>query len=127
VQISITARQCEILPGVRQFAQQRLEKLSKYANDIKSVHVIVRHERAMHVAEITLRVNGNELVVTQEHAEAGAAIELAADRIEEQLRRLKDRRLDRTQRPSGEKGASGAAPAAADEDAYVDEESWEAC
>ena len=26
MQISITARQCEILPGVRQFAQQRLEK-----------------------------------------------------------------------------------------------------
>ena len=45
------------------------------------------------MAEIALRVNGNELVMTQEHAEAGAAIELAADRLEEQLRRLKDRRL----------------------------------
>ncbi len=122
MQISITARQCEISPGVRQFAQQRLEKLYKYANDIHGAHVIVRHERAVHVAEITLRVNGNELVVTQEHAEAGAAIELAADRMEEQLRRLKERRLDRTQRPVGEKGANGAVSETADEDALADEE-----
>jgi putative sigma-54 modulation protein len=107
---------------VRQFAQQRLEKLNKYANDIHGAHVIVRHERAVHVAEITLRVNGNELVVTQEHTEAGAAIELAADRLEEQLRRLKDRRLDRTQRPSGEKGANGVQAEPVDEDALADEE-----
>ena len=122
MQISITARQCEISPGVRQFAQQRLEKLQKYVSDIHGVHVIVRHERAVHVAEIALRVNGNELVMTQEHAEAGAAIELAADRLEEQLRRLKDRRLDRAQRPSGEKGANGASARTAAEDALADEE-----
>ena len=122
MQISITARQCEISPGVRQFAQQRLEKLQKYVSDIRGVHVIVRHERAVHVAEIALRVNGNDLVMTQEHAEAGAAIELAADRLEEQLRRLKDRRLDRAQRPWGEKGANGAAAGTAGEDALADEE-----
>ena len=117
MQISITARQCEILPGVRQFAQQRLEKLQKYVQDIHGIHVIVRHERNVHLAEITVRVNGTELVCTQQHAEAGAAIELAADRIEEQLRRLKDRRIDRTQRTATDKGAIGApeTPAAGDE------------
>jgi putative sigma-54 modulation protein len=122
VQISITAHQCEISPGVRQFANQRLEKLQKYVSDIHGVHVIVRQERALHVAEIALRVNGSELVVTQEHAEAGAAIELAADRLEEQLRRLKDRRLDRTQRASGEKGAAGAASGPAGQDVLADED-----
>jgi putative sigma-54 modulation protein len=122
VQISITARQCEITPGVRQFAQQRLEKMYKYANDIHGAHIIVRQERAVHVAEITLRVNGNELVVTQEHAEAGAAIELAADRLEEQLRRLKERRLDRSQRPAVEKGANGTVAETAAEDVLADEE-----
>jgi putative sigma-54 modulation protein len=122
VLISITARQCEVSPGVRQFAQQRLEKLQKYANDIHGIHVIVRHERNAHQAEITVRLNGSELVSTQLHAEAGAAIELAADRLEEQLRRLKDRRLDRTQRAGAEKSGNGAPPAATDEDAIADEE-----
>ncbi len=120
MQISITARQCEISPGVRQFAQQRLEKLNKYASDIHGIHVIVRHERGMHHAEITLRVNGTEFVCTQQHAEAGAAIDVAADRLEEQLRRLKDRRLDRTQRATGEKGATAAGAEATE--APLDEE-----
>ena len=114
MQISITARQCDISPGVRQFAQQRLEKLHKYASDIRGIHVIVRLERALHEAEITLRVNGSELVATQQHAEAGAAIELAADRLEEQLRRLKDRRLDRAQRTGGDKGTLDGAPETVD-------------
>ena len=114
MQISITARQCDISPGVRTFAQQRLEKLQKYANDIHGIHVIVYKERAMHAAEISLRVNGSELVCTQQHAEAGAAIELAADRLEEQLRRLKDRRLDRAQRAGGDKGAIEGVPAPAE-------------
>ncbi len=122
MQISITARQCEILPGVRQFAQQRLEKLQKYVQDIHGIHVIVRHERNVHLAEITVRVNGTELVCTQQHAEAGAAIELAADRIEEQLRRHKDRLIDRVQRPGAEKGAVGEPESPAGEDEIGDEE-----
>jgi len=122
VQISITARQCEVTPGVRQFAQQRLEKLQKYASDIHGIHVIVRQERAAHEAEITLHLKGHELVVTQQHAEAGAAIELAAARLEEQLRRHKDRRIDRVQRNGTAKGANGAAPPAGDGDALADEE-----
>ncbi len=121
MQISITARHCEISPGVRQFAQQRLEKLQKYAGDIHGVHVVVTQERAAHAAEITIRLDGHEVVVTQEHAEAGAAIELAADRMEEQLRRHKDRRLDRAQRAGSDKGANGVAPPD-DDDEFGDEE-----
>ncbi len=122
MQISITARQCEISPGVRTFAQQRLEKLQKYANDIHGIHVIVRQERAQHEAEITLRVNGSDMVCTQQHAEAGAAIELAADRLEEQLRRLKDRRLDRAQRAGADKAGNGVVTDSAAEDATAGEE-----
>jgi putative sigma-54 modulation protein len=122
VQISITARQCEILPGVRQFAQQRLEKLQKYVQDIHGIHLVVRHERNVHLAEITVRVNGTELVCTQQHAEAGAAIELAADRIEEQLRRHKDRLIDRVQRTATDKGATGEPGSPAVEDEIGDEE-----
>ncbi len=98
MQISITARQCEITTGVRQFAQQRIEKLEKYASDIHGVHVIVTQEHGDHVAEITLRLNGTELVTKQEAAEAGAAIELAVDRMEEQLRRHKEKRTERKHR-----------------------------
>ena len=116
MQITVTARHTELTPGVRQFAQSRIEKLAKYANDIHGAHVIVSLEKHMHIAEITLRVNSHELVVKQEHAEAGAAIELAVDRMEEQMRRLKDRRLDQQQRVGG-KSVPADKPDASDDDA----------
>jgi len=118
VQISITARQCEITSGIRQFAQQRLEKLEKFASDIHGVHLIVSLQHGEHSAEIKLRLNGHELVSTQEHAEAGAAIERAVDRMEEQLRRHKDKRTARKHQSVKTAGADGA-PASHDD---LDEE-----
>ncbi|MFN8586544.1 MAG: ribosome-associated translation inhibitor RaiA [Candidatus Eisenbacteria bacterium] len=115
MQISITARQCEISSGVRQFAQQRIEKLEKYASDIHGAHVIVTQEHGDHVAEITLRLNGTELVAKQEAGEAGAAIERATDRLEEQLRRHKDRRANNKHRAEKTPGGD-AAPVTGDDE-----------
>lgn len=108
MQISITARQCEISTGVRQFAQQRLEKLGKYASDIHGAHVVVTQEHGDHVAEITLRLNGTEFVTKQEASEAGAAIERATDRLEEQLRRHKEKRAEHKNRGAKAPAAEGA-------------------
>lgn len=116
MKITVTARHTELSTGIRQFAQIRLEKLAKYANDIHGAHVIVSLEKNVHTAEITLGVNSHELVVRQQHAEAGAAIELAADRLEEQMRRLKERRIDQQQRVGG-KTIPVAKADAADDDA----------
>ena len=120
MQISITARQCEISTGVRQFAQQRLEKLEKYASDIHGAHVVVTQEHGDHVAEITLRLNGTEFVTKQEAAEAGAAIERATDRLEEQLRRHKEKRAEHKNR--GAKTAADGAPDGADDDFDEDDD-----
>ena len=101
MQISLTARHFEIPAGLRQFTAQRIEKLQKFANDIHGVHVVVVQEKARFEAEITMSLNGSQLVCTETHAEPGAAIELAADRLEQQLRRLKDRRTDHKARKAG--------------------------
>jgi putative sigma-54 modulation protein len=101
VQISLTARHFDLTPGLRQFTTQRLEKLQKFANDIHGVHVVVVQEKARYEAEITMNLNGSSLVCTETHAEPGAAIERAADRLEQQLRRLKDRRTDHKARKTG--------------------------
>jgi len=104
VQISITARHFEVSSGLRQFATQRLEKLQKFAADIHGVHLVLVQEKARYEAEITMRLNGSQLVCTEVHGEPGAAIELAAHRLEEQLRRHKERRIDQKQRKAGTPG-----------------------
>ncbi len=116
MQISITARHCEIASGIRTFAQTRLEKLGKFAADIHGIHVIIQPEGKDFQAEITLRLNGNEFVSTELSAEVGAAVERAADRMEEQLRRYKDRRVGRSHL-----GTSREIPLGSPSDDYDDE------
>ena len=111
MQIHLTARHCELAADVRAFAQQRLERLHKYDQRLHEVRVIVSQERKLHTAEITLRVHQQDLVITERHADARAAIELAADRLEERMRRSKDKRV---KAPRREGRGNGAAPPGAE-------------
>ena len=121
MQIHLTARHCELGIDVRTFAQHRLEKLSKYDARIQEVRVIVSQERKLHTAEITLRAHQHDLVITESHADARAAIELAADRLEDRVRRRKEKRVSAPRREGRVNGAAEPNPAA-DEDTVPDEE-----
>jgi putative sigma-54 modulation protein len=96
--ISTTARHCELDPEVRLFVQHRLERLLRYfrnPQDLMEAHVVVAAEKYRHSAEITLKLRRAELVGREQADDPRAAIELAAERLEHQIRRLKERRLDR--------------------------------
>ena len=108
MQILTTTRHCELDPGVRLHAQQRLEKLGRFARDIREAHLTVTAERYRHSAEITVRLNHHELVSREESTEPKVAIDLAADRLEQQLRRFKEKREDR-KRPRRGEGTRGSA------------------
>ena len=95
MRIHLTVRHGELDPEDRMFAEQRLEKMSRFARDIQEAHVTVSQEKFRFVAEIALRVRGRELTSREEADVARVALERAADRVEQQLRSLKERRLER--------------------------------
>jgi putative sigma-54 modulation protein len=64
--VTTTARHCELEPEIRQFAQDRLYKLSRYARDILEAHLVVTAEKYRHSAEITLRLKRHEMVSREE-------------------------------------------------------------
>lgn len=114
MQITVTARQCDIGPELRAYAQTRLEKLAKYDEAVREVRVIISHERKLHTVELTVHVHHQDVVITESHAEPGAALELAADRLEDRIRRNKEKRVsaprregrgDAIQAPSSEPAA----------------------
>ncbi len=94
MQISTTARHCELDAEVRTFALQRLAKLERFARDIQEAHLVVTAEKFRHRAEITLRLKHHEMVSREESDTDKAAIDLAAGRLEQQLRRLKEKRIE---------------------------------
>jgi putative sigma-54 modulation protein len=95
MRIHVTVRHCELDPEDRLFTEQRLEKLGRFVRDIQEAHVTVTAEKYRHTAEITLRLRGQEIVGREQANGARTAVDRAADRLEEQIRRLKDKRLER--------------------------------
>ena len=96
--ITTTARHCELVPEDRQFVQQRLERLLRYfrdPRDLMEAHVVIGVEKYRHSAEITLKLRRGEVVSREEANDSRAAIEQAAERLEQRILRLKERRLSR--------------------------------
>ncbi len=121
MEIHLTARHCEIGADLRAFAQQRLEKLNKYDGGILEVRLIVSQERKLHTAEITLRAHQQDVIITESHADARAAIELAADRLEDRVRRRKEKRVSAPRRASRGNGTLPPEPVGAEDDNADDE------
>lgn len=122
MQIQVTARHCDIGTDVRAFAQARLEKLARYDGGIQDVHLIVSQERKLHTAEITLRAHQHDVVITESHADARAAIELATDRLEERVRRRKEKRVKAPRRAARGNGLAPPEPKS-ETDGVLDDES----
>ena len=97
--INTTARHFEMAPTDRQFAHERLEKFLKFASDIQEIHLVVTAESYRYVAEATLRLKQREMAVREEATDPRRAIDLVADRVEQQLRRLHDKRVEHHRSP----------------------------
>ncbi|HEY6865993.1 MAG TPA: ribosome-associated translation inhibitor RaiA, partial [Candidatus Eisenbacteria bacterium] len=95
MRITTTARHCEIDPEDKLFAQAHLEKLSRYARDIHEIHLTLSNENYRHTAEIAVKLNGHEFQGRETANTVRTAITEAIGRIEYQIRKLKDRRLER--------------------------------
>jgi len=110
--ITTTARHCEFDQEDRLFAQQRLEKLGRFARDITEAHLILTAEKYRHGAEITVKLSRHELVSREIADNPRAAIDQAADRLEHQLRRFKEKRVERKRsaRPREIDGGPGPPP-----------------
>ena len=106
MQISTTARHCELAPELRELAVERLERCARYASDMHDARLIVTAEKHRHTAEVMVRLNHHEMVSREEAVEMRLAIDSAFDALEEQLRRFKDRRNDRKREGRGEPPAA---------------------
>ncbi|MGH7730561.1 MAG: ribosome hibernation-promoting factor, HPF/YfiA family [Candidatus Eiseniibacteriota bacterium] len=98
MKVHTTARHCEFAPEDRQFVQHRLERLLRYfrdPRDLMEAHVVVGVEKYRHSAEITLKLRRGEVTSREEADDSRAAIEQAAENLEHQIRRLKEKRVSR--------------------------------
>jgi len=96
LEINITGKHFEITENVREYASDRIGRLTKYFDGIKRVETILSTEGDKKLAELVMSLVRGKVQIA--HASADtiyAAIDEAHDRAEKQLTRFKEKIRDR--------------------------------
>ena len=88
----VAGRHVDVTEAMKNYARQKVEKLSKYFNRLSSVKVTMDIEAGKHSVEIVATaVKGATLVAHHKDDDMYAAIDLATAKLERQLKRLKEK------------------------------------
>jgi len=94
MQITITARHFELAKAIRDYVETSCLKLEKYFDNIINIHVTLGLENNRNICEIALNASRFSLQSQAEEMDMYLSIDNAMDRMEGQIKRLKDRVTD---------------------------------
>jgi putative sigma-54 modulation protein len=91
MQLNITFRNLASSDSLKEYAQDKVERVHKYLDRAGEAHVVLSLERHLHHADITIQSGGWLLRGREKSEDMYASIDLAMDKIERQLRRYKEK------------------------------------
>ena len=111
MQISVTFRQIEPSEALKNYVTERLKKVKRYLDGPFEAHVVLGLEKFRHLADVTIDSNGRIIKGREENVDMYAAIDLVMDKIDMQLKKLREKLRD----VKGDRSRA-AAPVAASEE-----------
>ena len=97
MQVNISGQHLEVTDTLRDYINEKLERLARHFDKITNVQVIMQVEKLQQKIEATLHVAGGEVVANAEHEDMYAAIDLLADKLDRQLIKHKEKQIERGQ------------------------------
>jgi len=91
MQITVTFRHMDATENLREYAKEKVAKVSKYVNKPIEASVVLSVEKHRHIAEVNIIVNRIVINGKEETVDMYSSIDLVMDKIERQLRRYKER------------------------------------
>lgn len=94
MQLNITGHHVDITPALRAYVTEKMQRLSRHFDHVISISVILKVEKLEQLAESTVNAGGKTLFATDTAADMYAAIDGLVDKLDRQVRRLKERLRD---------------------------------
>jgi putative sigma-54 modulation protein len=112
VQTTITGRHFEVSDAIRQYAEEKIEKLPRIYDGITEAEIVLKGEDRTFHCEVILHVANSHhaVVIDVTHDSMYAAIDVATDKAQRQMRRLKEKRRDHKGKSRGGDLPEGAPP-----------------
>ena len=106
MKIDLTGIHLEVSEGMKQFVDQKVNKLSKFFPEDTLVHVTIRAEKDKQHVDIRIETGSHTFIGEENTTDTYAAIDKIVSKIEGQARKLKDKkenmRYDSVEVPSME-------------------------
>lgn len=97
MKFTITGRNMEITPALREAVEGKIGKLDKFFNPNTEVHVTLSVEKGRQKIEVTIPVKGNIIRSEQVSNDMYVSIDLVEEVIERQLKKYKTKIVDKKQ------------------------------
>ncbi|EWC41094.1 ribosome-associated translation inhibitor RaiA [Pseudomonas stutzeri] len=97
MQVNISGVHLEVTSALRDYIEEKFDRLARHFDRIINVQVILQVEKLKQKAEATLHVAGREVIANAEHEDMYAAVDLLVDKLDRQLIKHKEKQLDHTQ------------------------------
>lgn len=91
MQVAVTFRHMETDEGVKDYVKEKVQKLQKYVENPREVHVVLTVEKFRHIAEITIVGNGATFNSQGRDNDLYAAIDQMVDKMERQIRERREK------------------------------------
>ncbi len=91
MQLSVKGRTLEITPAIRAYAEEKLSRLTRYLENILSMHVVLSVNKHRQIAEVTLRVRDLTIRAEEQSDDLYSSIDLVVEKLERQILRYKER------------------------------------
>jgi putative sigma-54 modulation protein len=100
MQVAVTFRHMETDEGVKAYVKEKVQKLQKYIENPREVHVVLAVEKFRHIAEVTIVGNGGAFNSQGKDSDLYAAIDQMVEKMERQIRERRDKIRRKRSNPS---------------------------
>jgi len=94
MKVSITARHFDLTPDLKDHAEGRVSRLSRFAGDLLHANVVLEVEKYRQIAEVSVHAGHGNFAGRGESDDMFVSIDDACDKVEKQIRR--QARMSRT-------------------------------
>ena len=95
MQINLTGHHVDITGSLRDYVNEKFERLERHFDHINNVHVILSIEKLRQIAEANIHLNGGEIFANAEATDMYASIDSLVDKLDRQVIKHKEKMLRR--------------------------------
>lgn len=104
MQISVSGKNFDVSDALKEYAETRLSKISRYFDHILTANVTLSTERNWHIAEVTVFGKGVDMRGEERSKDMYHSIDAVVEKLERQVKKQKGKVIDRGRHTKSEGG-----------------------